>query len=735
MAGAFGQASGSFGSSSVFGNTTNSSNSFAPNAFTNTTFPCLPTQGLVFGANSTGAFGFPSSSTLVSTPTSNIGQASGSFGSFSGFGSTSNPSPNPFASSTSWNTTLPTQGSVFGGSSSGVFEAQSSSTLTSGFGGSSSSSLAYTPTFMSGQASGSFGSSSMFGSTSNPSHNPFSSNIFGKPAFPSSPTQGSIFGGNSTGIFGAPPSSSTTFSQNLMFGQTSGPFGSSSMFGNTGKSRIGHNLFASNTRENSASSGLPIHTSTFGGTSTGAFGRTSGFGFGVASTPASGSSEKPIFCQISNGLLGTTSAVNPFSTSSPAVSTPIFPGTVGPPLRLNTGTNIKSYTRTTVDEGSKSVAIISISAMLNYASKSHEELRWEDYELKKSGGLHDSRSNQAQGIGSNANNQHSNISFPSFISPCGSTSAPITTSSGSNPIKFSPQLPVFNTPAPSTNMNTLTFQSPPISIPAPSPNFSWFSTNAPASNAAVGSSALNQPLQNSKLPSQSVGIWSAQPSPLLTPNAPLSQPPSTTLEFTQFNKTNSFFPPIIQKPSSRSDLNQTIPALSPWTVSTFSIGNNGVVSLELGQPSLSQQFVSTSKVTDNIVAVRDPFGSQSGTSQPSIGHLDRSSMIQHGISSMPVIDKPATARVPSLLTSRHLSHRPLKLHVRKYHPKSDSPKVPFFYHTEEAQNKHMVYNFLAPRENPREVFDASTVLTHLATTKDEASSLNNVLYENDNIQM
>jgi hypothetical protein len=40
-----------------------------------------------------------------------------------------------------------------------------------------------------------------------------------------------------------------------------------------------------------------------------------------------------------------------------------------------------------------------------------------------------------------------------------------------------------------------------------------------------------------------------------------------------------------------------------------------------------------------------------------------------------VVDKPAPVRISSLLTSRHLSQRRMRLPARKYHTKNDGPKV------------------------------------------------------------
>ncbi|KAJ0700954.1 putative peptidase S59, nucleoporin, nucleoporin peptidase S59 [Helianthus annuus] len=68
--------------------------------------------------------------------------------------------------------------------------------------------------------------------------------------------------------------------------------------------------------------------------------------------------------------------------------------------------------------------------------------------------------------------------------------------------------------------------------------------------------------------------------------------------------------------------------------------------------------------------------------------------IQYGISSLRVKDKPAPVKY-SMLTTRHLSGR-IKLPVRKYDPKSNAPKVPYFSDTEEIPIAAYV-----PRENPR----------------------------------
>lgn len=103
------------------------------------------------------------------------------------------------------------------------------------------------------------------------------------------------------------------------------------------------------------------------------------------------------------------------------------------------------------------------------------------------------------------------------------------------------------------------------------------------------------------------------------------------------------------------------------------------------------------------VAVTNPFGTLPAMPQMSIGRAGTSSSIQYGISSMPVrlpwmpvslicytlsnlltlfnsfgyqvAEKSAPVRISSLLTSRHLSQRRIRLPARKYNPKKDGVKV------------------------------------------------------------
>ncbi|KAL1822655.1 hypothetical protein ACET3Z_009433 [Daucus carota] len=76
--------------------------------------------------------------------------------------------------------------------------------------------------------------------------------------------------------------------------------------------------------------------------------------------------------------------------------------------------------------------------------------------------------------------------------------------------------------------------------------------------------------------------------------------------------------------------------------------------------------------------------------------------LRYGISCMPVCDKPAPARSPSLLNIRHLTyHRKRSLPIQKYKPRSDGPKVAFFDDAQETPTSTRKEAPLLPRSNPK----------------------------------
>ncbi|XP_021763624.1 nuclear pore complex protein DDB_G0274915-like [Chenopodium quinoa] len=267
---AFGEASSSLETSSVFGSGSNSSNLFASNALGTTNFPNVSTQWSAYGGTTTNVFR----------------EASSSLGTSSLFGNGSNLS-NVFAPNTTKTTSLPSQGLIFGGSTTNVL-------------GSTSSSL---------------GMSSLFGKDSNSNHM-FAPNITGSTASPSFINQGSFIGGKSTGVFGV----SSASSPSLTIGrQPTAFFGSSSTFGTT---NVGNDGPFGSTTSRGAFGGI-------GDTSARACGPPAIVGF-----TSNNSSNAAAFMPLRNALashvtgsnFGQTSnalgimPANPFSTSSSVAS-------------------------------------------------------------------------------------------------------------------------------------------------------------------------------------------------------------------------------------------------------------------------------------------------------------------------------------------------------------------------------------------------------------------------------
>lgn len=120
--------------------------------------------------------------------------------------------------------------------------------------------------------------------------------------------------------------------------------------------------------------------------------------------------------------------------------------------------------------------------------------------------------------------------------------------------------------------------------------------------------------------------------------------------------------------------------------------------------------------------VASPFGTLPALPQVSIGQGGNSPSIQYGISSLPVVDRPAPARVSPLMTSRHLLQRRVMLPARKYRPGDDSPKVPFFMDEENFNTPKADASF-TPRENPRALFIRSFKKETAAPLKDETTPL------------
>ncbi|KAG9153524.1 hypothetical protein Leryth_023313 [Lithospermum erythrorhizon] len=384
-----------------------------------------------------------------------------------------------------------------------------------------------------------------------------------------------------------------------------------------------------------------------------------------------------------------------------------------------------------------------------YNGKSHEELRWEDYQSGDKGGP--SPAGQSSNIASFGNPGFGSTSTSAFNQP---SSNLFSSTTSSNP--FAPKTPGFSsTGFGSTSAST--FNSSPFGVSNTSNPFGSISSSTPSpfgvststfgtstapsifgSSSSTGFGAtpslFNSSSSQGAIPNFGTGLSfsNTQSSPLFQ-----SSTPSLGQSSLGFGQTNSPFGQNVS-PFGQSNSNlfsspstgfgfsntsalqtqgfgQTTPSLHmPFPsnqpaqpTGSFSFNNFGqaqsAASSAFGiNPSMYGQIQSTtqSSVIAQPMPVMNPFGTLPAMPQMSIGHTGTPS-IQYGISSLPAVDKPAPMRISSLLTSRHLTRRRIRLPARKYHSKSDGPMVPFFGDEEETPSTPKADALFIPRENPR----------------------------------
>ncbi|KAE8816547.1 Nuclear pore complex protein Nup98 [Hordeum vulgare] len=697
----FGQTSTNpFGTQQGFGQpSTTNNNPFAPKPFgsptpafgapTGTTSPFGATSTFgqpsapAFGATSTGAFGQQSTPAFGATSTGAFGQQSTpAFGSTSTGAFGQQPTPAFGATSTG----------AFGQPSTPAFGTPSSSPF-----GSSTPAFGSSPAPAFGATSSNFGGGSLFGqkpSFGGFGSSPSQSSPFGSTFQQTQPTFGnSTFGTTTTPAFG----STTT----AAFGSTTAPaFGSTttSLFGGASSTpAFGSTPFGSNT------------TPGFGSSGTGAFGVNSAPAFGTSTTPASafnfGSS--PSFGQ-SAAATGSTL----FGTNSPfgAQTSPFGSQTAAPAFGQTTfgsqsgGTRIQPYVQTpdadTAASGSQPAAKLdSISAMPAYKEKSHEELRWEDYQRGDKGGPNSSATPAAvNNFLSQQPNFQSNQPAPAnpFTNP---SPSPFSSAFGTTPNPFS-----------SSATTTSSFgQTSGSTFPA-NTSSSLFGNNTTTSlfnnpnpfNA--GSSISNS--------TQSSGLFTSSPLMGQQPfshsfNQQSSTPAFSTSMFNtsnigstggMFGNTSSpFQTPSFQQSTPIQPTNSF--SFQPQTQPALTGGFSGVSNL-MSMAPFGQQTTSQSNMVLQPTLVSNPFGTLPSMPQMSIGNGGSSPSIQYGISSLPVAEKPLPSRTLSMVVPRHLSQRRIKLLPRKYNATSDG-KVPFFADDEESPVTPKADAFFIPRENPR----------------------------------
>ncbi|KAK8267723.1 hypothetical protein V6Z12_D11G018000 [Gossypium hirsutum] len=701
---AFGSSSSSFGGSSVFGqkpafgfgSTTTQSSPFG-----STMQQSQPAFGSgIFGSSvpfgsSTPAFGATSTSAFGATSTPAFGATSAL-----AFGATSAP--------------------AFGGTSTPAFGSMSTpafgATSTPAFGSTGSPAFGSTGTAFGVSNAPVFGTGGTFGASSTPAFGTSSTPAFGgssTPAFGASSSPSFSFGsafGQSTPAFGSFGATSTP-----AFGSTSTPaFGATSTpaFGSTGSPAFG----SSGTTFGMSNASVFGTEGTFGASSTPAFGTSSSPAFGASSTPSFSFGSSPTFGQstpaFGSSPFGTTAfgaQSSPFGSQS---STPAFGSTSfgqSPFGGQRGGSRVAPYSSTTEADGGSGTQpagkLESISAMPVYKDKSHEELRWEDYQLGDKGGPNPA-SQPSAGIGFGVSTSPSNPFSTS------STFGFTTSATTSNPFQSTSSSLFGQT----SSMTTSIFSS------SSTPTFGTGSQTSPlfSSTPAIGQTgnAFGQVTSTFGQNTTNFGQTS------------IFNTPSAGFGGNMFSSSLSFAPS-----SSPAAFGSTTPPFSSpfqpaqtsgaFSFSNFGQSQPGGGSSIFGQSNIGLSYVSStqSAAVAQPSTIANPYGTLPAMPQISIGRTGAAPSVQYGISSMPVVDKPAPVRILPLLTSRYLSQRRIRLPTRKYHPNNDSPKIPFFSDDEETPCVPKAGAVFIPRENPRSLVIRPTKSWPSRASAEKASPL------------
>ncbi|KAI5428305.1 hypothetical protein KIW84_033336 [Lathyrus oleraceus] len=302
-----------------------------------------------------------------------------------------------------------------------------------------------------------------------------------------------------------------------------------------------------------------------------------------------------------------------------------------------------------------------------------KELRWEDYQLGDKGGPLASAPQPTGMTGFNSSTTQTNAFSPSPVFGQSSANPFSSTTPNSNP--FAPKTSTFSsgfgTSAPAFSSSA--FGS---STSAATPSVFGSSTSpfgANSSSQAFGSSSslFNTASQSTSSPFGSSTFGNTQPSQLFSSAAPSNSqsspvfgqntsPFGQTAGFSQSSLFNSSLYGLVRNIFSNSapltsnamtGFGQTVPSMS--------------IPFQFAQPAQSSGAFSFSNFDQTQPAgatpITNPFGTLPALPQMSIGRVGTTPSVQYGISSMPAQDKLATARISSLLTSRHLSQRRIKI--------------------------------------------------------------------------
>ncbi|XP_026408908.1 nuclear pore complex protein NUP98A-like [Papaver somniferum] len=592
-------------------------------------------------------------------------------------------------------------------------------------------------------------------------------------SFGTTPAFGTTSAFAGTSIFGQKPASNANtpaFGTTPAFATPTTPvFGSQP---NTGFGSQPNTLFGS--QPNTGFGSQP--TAGFGSQQNTGFG--GGFGnLGFGATHAASTTAPPFGAQPLSSRFGQPNSGfgnNPFS-SNPApfgfqsssismqTTTPSTFGTPGFGQPSRGGSRAVPFAPTNTEEllGGKTEIhkFQSISCMPVYAEKSHEELRWEDYQLGDKGG----QITQPNSFTSTTTNPNPfSLGLQKTTTFTGFNTSGTAGSTPSNPFATGTSLTstnAFNQPSITPASTPYNFGTTPsfTTTPAftfgttPSTATSPFNSIPGAANPFVTPSAFQQPNTafapvstrsaplTSTVGTQNSSVWNNTFNSTPAWNSTsigqtnASQQTTPAFSFQQQGQTNPAqqTPPAFNFPSSgfqqqgQTNQSQQTPAPafnfpsssfqqqgqtnpSQQTLPAFNFHSSGFqqqqTSSGFGQntfPQLSTGNQSNPPATQPSGVTMNPFGTLPAMPQISIGHTRAAPSIQYGISRMPVVEKAEPVRVsPLLMTSRHLSQNRIRLPARRS-ANNKSSRVPFFGDDEEPPSTPKADALFIPRENPR----------------------------------
>ncbi|XP_078160951.1 uncharacterized protein LOC144556463 isoform X2 [Carex rostrata] len=284
-----------------------------------------------------------------------------------------------------------------------------------------------------------------------------------------------------------------------------------------------------------------------------------------------------------------------------------------------------------------------------------------------------------------------------------------------NPSSFFPQ----SNPNPNANSFSFTSQSNqnknPFSSFAKDSNQNPFSSPFAANHSPIFSSSSTSSSKLSvfgSVTTQAMGTPAAGINANTTQATGLTQ--CTTSGFGQQPSNGSWSgrPPFGQAtppPTTAAAASVSTPSFEAMTTgqtsNVFSFGNNNDALTSqggIGASASNQQVTSQTATSTTAAPSGNLFSALPSAPEVSTGLCCTISSVQYGISSLPVGDRSAPSR-GSLSVPRHLSQRRVRLPLRRYHTKTDAPKVAFDTQRQEAFYAPKLDAFVIPRQNPRKV--------------------------------